>query len=195
VWELDALFDGSPHRTFNDALRAFGREHRDLASGLRGQRYRSLRELSKLGYGGLPDIPVHWDFHHDNILTAGGAIIGLLDFDSAHLDARVADIAFSISLDCREPPDHNAVNPAAVRAFVGGYVEHTPLSGQELRLLVPLMRAAYILGAALRLAYWEQFRADAARSIARSVRFRFPLHDERAAQLEAAVYDAATNNG
>ncbi|MEX2247793.1 MAG: phosphotransferase [Dehalococcoidia bacterium] len=191
IWELDTLFDHTPHVSFNEALRAFGRDHRETASGVRAQRYRSLRELSRLGYGDLPDAPVHWDFHHDNLFFVRGELTALLDFDSAHLDARAADIAFSIALDCLEPPDHHAIDPRAVRAFVGGYLEHTPLDNRELRLIVPLVRAVIVWSGALALSHQEHFGERVARSLDRSVRFRYPALEARAPALEAAVHAAA----
>ncbi len=209
VWELDV--DPEDGRTpegfppaggaarprfppFNDLLRAFGTEYRQEASVMRAHRYACLRELSRLGYGELPETFVHCDYHHDNLLFKDGALSGLLDFDLLHRDARVVDIAWAIVLDCLEPPAHNAISPQSVEAFVGGYQEASPLGEEERALIVPLIRAALIAGAAMRLRQWEsgpkRLREHAPRSVRRTVEHRLPAFEARRRELEAAVVSA-----
>jgi homoserine kinase type II len=194
VWELD-VYVGVQSRfdTFNELLMAFGQTYTDLARVIRSQKYAMLRELSQLGYGELPPVPGHFDFHHDNLLFLRGELTGLLDLDFVHLDARVADIAESIVLGCLAPPAYNEIDPVAVRAFVGGYTEHTPLSDDELQLIVPLVRAAILSMAQWRLSQWaEGERGDEPlRSIQRSVFARFPSFVRQRDELEAAVLQAA----
>jgi homoserine kinase type II len=159
---------------------------------VRAQRYRNLKELSRLGYGELPDTFGHFDFHHDNLLFSNGELSGLIDFDSAHLDARVADIATSVALDCIEPPTYNAIDPAALRAFVAGYVEASPLSEQELQLMVPLVRSWIVAAAAGRIAQWLEAPNDKILvKIRRTVEFRIPAFEQRRAAMEEAVKEAA----
>lgn len=190
MWELD-YYLGSP-RPFNDALREFARTHREAASIVRAQRYRTLRELSRLGYGGLPATFGHFDFHRDNLLCSKGELTGLIDFDSSHLDARVADIATSVALDCIEPPAYNAIDPDAMRAFVGGYVEASPLSEQELALIVPLVRSWIVAAAAGRIAQWLATPGERVLAkIRRTVDFRIPAFEQRREAMERAVRDAA----
>jgi Ser/Thr protein kinase RdoA (MazF antagonist) len=190
MWELD-YYMGSP-RPFNDTLREFGEFHREAAWTVRAQRYRNLKELSRLGYGELPDTFGHFDFHHDNLLFSNGELSGLIDFDSAHLDARVADIATSVALDCIEPPTYNAIDPAALRAFVAGYVEASPLSEQELQLMVPLVRSWIVAAAAGRIAQWLEAPNDKILvKIRRTVEFRIPAFEQRRAAMEEAVKEAA----
>jgi homoserine kinase type II len=152
VWELDVYVGAQTQfDTFNELLMAFGQAYTDLARVIRSQKYAMLRELSTLGYGELPPVPGHFDFHGDNLLFLRGELTGLLDLDLVRLDARVADIATSIALDCLAPPAYNEIDPAAACAFVGGYAEHTPLSDAELQLLAPLMRAFIVWLVAWRL--------------------------------------------
>jgi Ser/Thr protein kinase RdoA (MazF antagonist) len=191
MWELDG-YAGSP-LPFNDMLWKFAESHRDDAWIVRGQRYRNLRELSRLGYGELPEQFGHFDFHNDNLLFADGELSALLDFDSSHLDARVADIATSVALDCLEPPAYSAIDPVATRGFVAGYVEGAPLSEQELALIVPLVRAWIVAAAAGRIAQWIEAAGDerVLAKIRRTVHERVPAFEERRASLEEAVRDAA----
>jgi Ser/Thr protein kinase RdoA (MazF antagonist) len=190
MWELD-YYMGSP-APFNEMLRQFAKTHQDDAWTVRSQRYRNLRELSRLGYGELPERFGHFDFHHDNLLFSNGELRGLIDFDSCHLDARVADIATSIALDCIEPPAYNAIDVEAMRAFVGGYVEGATLSDQELRLIVPLVRAWIVAAAAGRIAQWLREPGDAVLAkIERTVHERMPAFEERREAMELAVLSAA----
>lgn len=97
-------------------------------------------------------------------------------------------------LDCLEPPAHNAISPASVAAFVGGYHTASPLDEIERALVVPLIRAALIAGAAMRLRQWqsgpEKLRIHAPRSIGRTVDHRLPAFERRRPALEAAIVDA-----
>jgi len=194
VWELD-VFVGAVTRfdTFNELLMAFGQTYADLARVIRSQKYAMLRELSTLGYGELQPVPGHFDFHDDNLLFQRGELTGLLDLDLVRLDARVADIATSVALDCLAPPAYNEIDPAAACAFVGGYAEHTPLSDAELQLLVPLMRAFIVSLVAWRLVQWAvgERGDEPLRSIQRSVFARFPTFVRQQDELEAAVLQAA----
>jgi homoserine kinase type II len=193
VWELDTYVAAqSRFASLSELLLAFGQQHTDLARTVRAQKYAMLRELSTLGYGELPAVPCHFDFHRDNLLFQRGALSGLLDFDLAHLDARVADVASSIFLDCYAPPAYSEISPRLAAQFVAGYVEHAPLSDAELQLIVPLIRAAILGLVVWRLTRWA--RRDepeyALRSIQRSVETRFPSFARTRSELEAAILQA-----
>ena len=186
LWELDVNVRGGRYATFNEALAAFGREHRELASGIRAQRYRSLRELSRLRYGDLPDTLIHGDFRRNNLLFSDGALSGVLDFDLLHLDARITDIAWSILSDCAEPPADTAIDINAAAAYIGGYAGHSPLSDAEARLIVPMLRASDLAILALLLRFWSEQGDDPQLlyRIERRVRERLPQLDARAPAIE-----------
>lgn len=193
LWELDTFVAAhSPYATFNEVLMAFGQAYPELARPVRAQKYAMLRELSVLGYGELPCGLIHFDFHHDNLLFERGELTGLLDLDFVHLDARVVDIATTISSDLRAPPAYNEIDIDAVGAFLSGYVERAPLSEAEVQLIVPLVRAFVVWLVAWRLAHWAEGEAGDSplRSIRRSVRARFPLFEQQRPALEAAVLQA-----
>ncbi len=194
AWELDLYTAANcGFSTLNELLFAFGHEHAEIARVLRAQKYAMLRELSVLGFGELPAVPCHFDFHHDNLLFQRGELSGLLDLDLAHLDARVADVASSIFLDCFAPPAYSEISPTLAAQFVAGYVEHTPLSDAELQLIVPLIRAAIMGLVVWRLAGWA--RGDdvqaALHSLHRSATERLPSFVRHRDKLEAAVLQAA----
>ncbi|MBI5284786.1 MAG: homoserine kinase [Chloroflexi bacterium] len=188
VWELDLPLQSSRFTTFNEMLREFGREHARLASGIRAQRYRSLRELTRSSYGDLADVEIHGDFQRDNLLFDRGELTGVLDFDNAHRDARVVDLAWSIISDCAEPPAETAIDPRLAAALVGGYAAHTPLSDAELRLIVPLLRAHNVAMCAWSVRrYLESGDADTLRRLDRRVSVRLPQLEARAAAIEEAI--------
>jgi homoserine kinase type II len=188
IWELDLPLQSSRFATFNEMLREFGREHTRLASAIRAQRYRSLRELARSGYGDLADVELHGDFQRDNLLFDGGDLTGVLDFDNAHRDARVVDVAWSIISDCAEPPTDTAIDPTLAAALVGGYAGHTPLSDAELRLVVPLIRAHSVAICAWSVRrYLESGDADILRRLDRRVSVRLPQLEARASAIEAAI--------
>lgn len=195
VWEHDISSPIGEHSSFNDALLAFGREHPALAAKIRTARYRSVRELARLGYGALSDQLVHFDFHNENLFFDGDELTALLDFDSVHLDARVADIACSIANDCAEPPADIATSPAAAAAFVDGYVRHTALDDVELRLIAPLLRGYRLAGLSRTLTAWAAGRADQVFArLHRLLDERLPALDANGPQIEAAIM-RAVNHG
>lgn len=195
VWELDThgWGIGASGMTFNELLRAFGRDHAELAAAARRERYRSLRELAALGYGELPEQPIHGDFANEHLLFDGGELTGVLDFDLAHVDARASDIAWSIIADCGEPPAETAIDAGLAAAFVAGYCAESPLTEQEARLIVPLVRAQDIVILADALRQWATPPGSARQlpRIERRIRERLPQLDARAGAIEAAVMRAA----
>lgn len=192
MWDLDAYVPKSDFQTFDDMLRAFGVEQPWIAEMIRAHRRASLEELTNLGYESLPDTIVHSDFHRDNILFQRGRLSAILDFDLVHVDARVADIATSIALDCPEPPTYTSIDPEAVQAFVGGYADESPLGELELRLILPLVRAQILWLCAFALSRWTAGDIDkATRSLTRSATGRLPNLEARAHTIESAVRTAA----
>jgi homoserine kinase type II len=196
TWDLDAYVRDDRFTTFDELLTAFGREQPELAAAVRTERERNLRELERAAGQDLPCAPIHFDFHHDNILFGRGRLTGLLDFDLVHLDLCMADVASSIELDCLKPPAYDAIDPAAMRAFLSGYLAETRLSTEELGLIVPLLRAQILWLVGFRLAEWATGATEKARrSIARSATRRLPSLDRRAPALTAAVIAAAAGIG
>lgn len=194
VWDLDAYVCTSDFQTFDDMLRAFGDGQPRIAEMIRMCRRANLEELASLGYESLPDTLVHADFHRDNVLFQRGRLSALLDFDLVHIDARAADIATSIALDCLEPPAYTSIDPDAVQAFVAGYADESSLNEIELRLIVPLVRAQILWLCAFGLSRWAAGEIDiakATRSLTRSATGRLPSLAARAQAIENAVRAAA----
>lgn len=123
IWELDVFAGQSAGLSFHQLVARFTAQHNDAGYYLRGQRYYNLRELARLGYGELPAIPVHNDFHNDHLLFEAGELTGVLDFDSACMDAAETDLATALTLECLSA-DGNELDLVAVEAFARAYFEH-----------------------------------------------------------------------
>ncbi|MBK7127454.1 MAG: phosphotransferase [Dehalococcoidia bacterium] len=169
TWELDSAVAPAGEGSFNDLLAAFAREHPDLASLIRRQRYRNLRELARLKYPDLPDRPIHGDFQRSNLLWTDGRFSGLLDFDQSRRDALVCDIA--PLLVPFQPLDQKLA-----AALLSGYQTVRPLSDAEWELLPALVRSALLWWVAFLLVQWRT-RGGSVEGIARTMTVRFPAFE------------------
>ena len=113
---LAALAEVEPAmaRRFGDAAKRL--EARDLPTALAGQATRI----------------VHGDFSSWNIRLSGGHLVGVLDFELAHVDHTAADVAFA------RRGYHDRV--------VDGYVARAPLSGVEIAALDGLWLGGVLRG-------------------------------------------------
>jgi homoserine kinase type II len=169
TWELDVMVEAAGAGTFNDLLATFGHECPELAALVRRQRYRNLRELSRLHYPDLPDHPIHGDFQPKNLLFKDGQLSAVLDFDQCRRDALICDIA----------PLLMPFQPLDVRlssALLEGYESVRPLSDAEWDLLPALVRASLLWWVAFLLVRWRTQGGEAA-DIARTMNQRFPAFD------------------
>lgn len=170
-WELDAWLAPSNIGTFNEVLAAFAFEEPDVSALVRRYRYRNLRELSRLHYPELPDMPIHGDFQGSNLLWSEGQLTGLLDFDFARRDARVCDLA--TMLVPFEPLDLRFAGP-----MLEGYESVRPLSEIEWALLPALARASLLWWIAQLLAGWRTGQdPGAVAGITRTAVVRLPALD------------------
>ncbi|MBI2759894.1 MAG: phosphotransferase [Chloroflexi bacterium] len=167
----------------NHLLAPFARHDPDAAARLGAAYAANVEEMHRFHYRSLPDTPVHNDFHNDNIFFVRGRLSAVVDFDSVRLDARLADVAQSIWLDCHTPPDYDTVSLPALSAFLGGYTAISPLDDLERRLLLPFIEAAILGYAGNRLNILHAGdNPKALRSLYRTVNRRLPLlHRDRQA--------------
>ena len=93
-------------------------------------------EVAALDTSGMTRTLIHGDWHAGNLLYVHGGVTGVLDFDFAHPDLRVADLAASAMVT----GDDSAVE------IIRGYREQWPVSTEELGLL-NLHERARLLGA------------------------------------------------
>ena len=177
LWELDAWVAPAGFGSFNELLRDFERQYPDLAQLVRRQRYRNLRELSRLKYPDLPDLPIHGDFQRFNLLWSEGQLSGLLDFDQSRRDAHVADLAPLLM-------PHLPLDLPLARALLDGYQAVRPLSDQEWDLLPALVRASLLSWVAYMLVQWRMNPVEPG-SIFRTMTVRFPAFEAAEASFRA----------
>lgn len=152
----------------------------ERAARLEDQRELTVALLDQLGYGDLPDRLVYFDCRDENILFEENDVTGLLGFETAHRDARVADLGRTLVTDAW-------MDGWRVHSFVAGYQAHAEpqLSLQEATLLAPMMLAAEVWTTSLRLASTDRHPNPAlTAAIQDSI-------DERLPKLEAAQVELA----
>lgn len=165
-----------------DALVAwFALTDPDRAARLEDMRALTVALLDRLGYGDLPDGVVYFDCRDGNILFEENDVTGLLGFDAAHRDARVADLGRTLVTDAW-------MDGWRLHAFVAGYQAHAEpqLSLAEATLLAPMMLAAELWTTAMRLAMSDRHPAPwLTEAIHESLDTRLPKLE--AAQVELAL--------
>jgi Ser/Thr protein kinase RdoA (MazF antagonist) len=88
---------------------------------------------------------VHGDFFRGNVLMRGDEVVGLIDWEEAHVAPLVSELANGVWEFGKSKVTHDLDRPAATR-FVDAYREAGgPVSPDEDDLLVPLIRAKRVL--------------------------------------------------
>lgn len=96
----------------------------------------------------LPELdrqPVHADFRGANVLSRGGRISGILDFEEARLDTAVVDLAHAVCLLGTWYHDWEPMTPEAQAVFLEGYTDRRPLTDAE-QTCLPVVVGRYMLG-------------------------------------------------
>jgi Ser/Thr protein kinase RdoA (MazF antagonist) len=122
---------GGPARR-DELLAALARVEPDAARRFRAAAEALVARDLPAQLAGLPLRLVHGDFSTWNIKMAAGRLIGLLDFDGAHVDIRAVDVAFA------RRGYHDAV--------VDGYLSVAALSDAELDALGDLWLGGMLCG-------------------------------------------------
>lgn len=108
----------------NEVLRRFERVHPEEGRIFRSYADKADERLAALLPKAPKPIVIHGDFAPWNMRYSKGKLVGVLDFDSAHMDLRVADFALS----WRGRHAH----------VIEGYEEESPLEPIERELIVPV---------------------------------------------------------
>jgi len=182
TWELDLMVEPAGAGSFNGLVAAFGREYPELAAAIRRQRYRNLRELSRLHYPDLADHPIHGDFSPRNLLFQDGQLTGLLDFDFARQDAWLCDLAPLLM-------PFQPLEPRLAAALFDGYQSVRRLSEAEWDLLPALVRASLLWWVALLLVRWR-ITGEVPAGIGRTINQRFPAFDAFEPEVRALAQRA-----
>ena len=107
------------------------------------------------GFQGMPEIPIHGDYHPGNLKFAGEKVVGVFDFDWSKIDYRLFDVALALVYFTSHWNDQAAgLRPDKFSLFLGAYHQAckslagiSPLTDQEHRNLVPMLSIAnlYVL--------------------------------------------------
>lgn len=163
-------------------LRAFDRVREQGAAGIDEVAGRLCAVLdkaeSKLVARGLPLEPAevcHGDYHSGNTLWTEDTLAAVIDFDSARLEAHVAEVAngalhFSMRPRRSDAPDSwvHALDPDCLRAFMQGYFAFPPIDAGRVAPMIPwLMQSAVVAETAAPIARDGDFAGIAPMSILR----------------------------
>ncbi len=105
----------------------------------------------------LATVVVHGDFHTGNLLFVDGQLSGILDFDFARPDVRVADIAIALGF-LAAGPDRGAL--------LAAYESEAPLLDEERSVLPALIRARELERLTFSLRRWRQGQPGAGEAVA-----------------------------
>lgn len=178
VTDLDVQVRTDGFDSFAALVAWFGETDPAGAQSLLEHRERNLAALAHLGYDAQPDVVIYNECLENNVLFHEGDVTALLDFDLAHEDARVADMARSLLVDCwPHGPD--------LHYWMAGYAAHARprLRAAEVDLIPALMVANELWNTVLPLAISSHEHQQWMRE---SVRQSL---DERLPALEAAQAD------
>lgn len=123
----EGLWERSGKADSDEVLRHYERLHPEPGRILRTYRDAANKRLTELLPHAPDPIVIHGDFAPWNLRYVKGMLSGILDFDSAHLDLRVADFALSWR------GKHVGV--------IEGYEDESRLSAVERGLIVPVFWA------------------------------------------------------
>ncbi len=183
VTDLDVHLRRQGFDSVDALLHWYADQDLDRARALAGFRARNVDELRRLGYDAEPDVVVYNECLGNNVLFEQNDVTGLLDFDFAHADARVADMARSLVIDCW--PDRTFLH-----YWMAGYAAHAQprLRPEEADLLPALMVANEIWNTALPLAIAAHDpRPWLLESVRRSLDERLPALEADEAALRATL--------
>ncbi len=96
-------------------------------------------EMQNLSYNSLPKVVIHGDYKPGNILFQGNNVAAVIDFARSRNEARLFDIAKTISGLVGTSDDATFLH--MISAFITAYDSTFPLSTRERMALFPLIRA------------------------------------------------------
>ena len=127
---------------------------RDTCVSLRKAYREAGKRVDQTGFRSQRKVIIHGYWHPGNLLYRRGVVVAVLDFDSARLEPRIADIAnaalqFSLTMPAHDDPADwpEGLDVGRIRRLVRGYdhdAEH-PVRSDELAALPWLMIEALIL--------------------------------------------------
>ena len=118
-----------------------------------------LNSLSASGRG-LVTAPVHGDYYPGNLLTAGGRVTAVLDWDECRAEWLIYELSRAIWEFCRDGST-GVIKEDLSAVFIAAYREINEALADEMDLLIPLVRVIraeevlFSLGEAARGQWWD----------------------------------------
>jgi homoserine kinase type II len=143
TWSLDTT------PLLSDLVRRLGAEVRNLAARF-------------AHYGALPRLVIHGDYYADNLIFEGDRIVGVVDYDRARWEARVAELSEALIYFAspRASQMKHIVYPGFLRwgplsNFLESYGDTCALAEDEVRAIPDLVSAIWLSWSLRRLAEGE----------------------------------------
>lgn len=131
----------------------------------------SLGALLERALSGSATTVIHGDFSPSNLLFRRGRVVGVLDFTTAHLDARLADVAKMLIACSKSTRFGPRLYLARTKTLLESYQARYPLRADELALLPTMMIYNRLRGLGKLLHEWDtEGRRDSARWFIQNVR-------------------------
>lgn len=185
--DLDACVRVDGHEGVEALLDWYAGRDAERAGALGDALGRNREALAAGGFAELPDQLVYFECLGENVRFRADTVTALFDFDLTHRNARVADIARSLAVDC-------GVSAKRAGAWLAGYVNlaQPPLGEEEAALIAPLITAAEIWNTVLPLSIGARWGNEAQiRSAEASIDRRLALSEEAERVLAAVARQAA----
>ena len=152
--ELDGRVASVPEAIGRVDPQADARRITGICEFLREAYHAAADQVERAGYSGLAGVILHGDWHPGNLLYRKDTVAAVLDFDSARLGPRIADVAngvlqFSVEMATPDDPASwpDGLDDRRLKAFLRGYDQAAgvPLDRRERAVLAGLMIEAFIV--------------------------------------------------
>ncbi len=107
--------------------------------------YRDFKDIVEPRFGSLRKSVIHNDANDYNILAQGDKITGIIDFGDMVYSYTVCDLAIAMAYATLEADDILSL----VTAMTAGYHNAMPLEGEELKVLLPMLRMRLAVSACI----------------------------------------------
>ncbi len=185
--DLDACVRADGHESVEALLDWYAGRDEARATSLADALTRNREALATGGFAELPDQLIYYECLGGNVRFREDTVTALFDFDLTHRDARVADIARSLAVDC-------GVSAKRAGAWLAGYANlaQPRLNEDEAALIAPLITAAELWNTVLPLSIGARWGNEAQiRAAETSIDRRLALSEEGERVLAAVAQQAA----
>jgi homoserine kinase type II len=149
----DLYAPATAHQALARLLTAWRFDKNPLLSDLIKRLRAEVRRLAArfAHYGPLPRLVIHGDYYADNLIFEGDSIVGVVDYDRARWEARVAELSEAVIYFAspRASQMQHIVYPGflewgALYSFLKGYSETCVLTEQEVRAIPDFVSAIWL---------------------------------------------------